>query len=122
MNQFPHLNFLSRVKQAIALFAVSLFAVTFAARADYTVVFNEIMYHPATNEATMEWIELYNQMAVDMEISGWTLDGDIHYQFPANTIVHGGSFVVVAISPATLMTATGLSNVFGPFTNNLSNN
>ena len=40
------------------------------ALADSTVVFNEIMYHPATNEPALEWIELHNQMAVSMDISG----------------------------------------------------
>src|SRR5262245_47221841 len=32
-----------------------------AAAADSVVVFNEIMYHPATNEAALEWVELHNQ-------------------------------------------------------------
>ena len=43
--------------------------------ADSVVVFNEVMYHPATNEAAMEWVELHNQTAVlilDFEIAeGW---------------------------------------------------
>ena len=38
---------------------------------DSTVVFNEIMYHPQEEEDPLEWIELYNQMANDMDISGW---------------------------------------------------
>jgi hypothetical protein len=38
------------------------------ARADATLVFNEIMYHPATNEPAMEWVELYNQLAVDVDV------------------------------------------------------
>src|SRR5439155_6570555 len=31
-------------------------------RADTSVVFNEIMYHPASN--ALEWVELHSQMAV----------------------------------------------------------
>jgi hypothetical protein len=31
------------------------------------VVFNEVMYHPASNEPAMEWVELHNQQAVDVE-------------------------------------------------------
>src|SRR5438552_3140105 len=91
------------------------------ARADVSVVFNEIMYHPATNEPAMEWVELYNQMAVDVDMSGWSLDGDIHYTFAPKTVVHGGAFVVVAIAPTNLAAITGLTNVLGPFTNRLSN-
>ena len=89
--------------------------------ADPSLVFNEIMYHPSTNEAALEWVELYNQLAVDLDVSGWSLDGGIHYTFPSNTIVHGGSFLVVASSPDTLSGATGLTNVLGPFSGRLSN-
>jgi len=39
--------------------------------ADAALVFNEIMYHPTSNEAGMEWIEFYNQLAVDLDVSGW---------------------------------------------------
>ena len=49
------------------------------AGADSVVTFNEIMYHPLTNEPAMEWVELYNQMTVDVDISGWRLDGGIHF-------------------------------------------
>ena len=90
-------------------------------RADSTVVFNEIMYHPLTNESALEWVELHNQMAVDMDLSGWALDNSIHYTFPDGTVVAGGGYLVVAVSPATLMAATGLTNVLGPFNGRLSN-
>jgi len=91
-------------------------------RADTVVVFNEIMYHPPTNEAALEWVELKNQMAVDVDISGWSIAGGIQYTFPSNTIVRGRSLFVVAASPDTLAAATGLANVRGPFTGRLSNN
>jgi len=95
---------------------------TSSLRADTVVVFNEIMYHPATNEAESEWIELRNQMAVDVDISGWSIGGGIQYTFASNTIVRGGGFVVVAVSPTNLMAVTGLTNVLGPFAGRLSNN
>jgi len=92
------------------------------ARADSTVVFNEIMYHPdATNEAQFEWIELHNQMAVDMDLSGWSLAGGVQFTFTEGTVLGGGQYLVVASSPATLMTATGATNALGPFTGRLSN-
>src|SRR5438876_5845874 len=92
------------------------------ARADVSVVFNEIMYHPATNEPALEWVELRNQMAVDVDIYGWSIAGGIQYTFPSNSIVRGGAFLVVAISPGALMAASGATNVVGPFTGRLSNN
>src|ERR1035437_4708550 len=89
--------------------------------ADTSVVFNEIRYHPATNEAGLEWVELHNQMAVDVDISGWRLDGGIHYTFASNSIVRGGGYAVVAISPDSLAAISGLTGLFGPFTSRLSN-
>src|SRR5205085_12468512 len=97
-------------------FLLFLFALQ-SSRADSTVVFNEIMYHPAqTNEAQFEWVELYNQMAVDMDISGWYLTKAINYKFAEGTVVPGGGFILVASSPADIRAATGNTNVVGPFT------
>src|SRR6188768_2038464 len=56
------------------------------AKADSVVVFNEIMYHPLTNESALEWIELHNQNAVDVDLSGWRLTQGIDYIFPAGTV------------------------------------
>ena len=92
------------------------------ALADSVVVFNEIMYHPATNEAGLEWLELHNQNAVDVDLGGWRLTGGIDYTFPDGTVIRGGAELVVAIAPATLMAATGLTNVLGPYIGRLSNN
>ncbi len=89
--------------------------------ADTSVVFNEIMYHPATNEPAMEWVELRNQMAVDVDMSGWSVTGGIDYQFPSGTVVPGGGFLVVALSPETLSITAGLTQVEGPFTGRLAN-
>ncbi len=102
---------------------VLVLALAFAssARADSTVVFSEIMYYPATNEVEREWVELHNLMAVDMDLSKWSLAGGINYTFAEGTILAGGGFLVVALSPSTLMAETGLTNVHGPFAGRLSN-
>ena len=90
--------------------------------ADATLVFNEIMYHPSTNEAGMEYVEFYNQLAVDLDISNWRVSGDTAYTFSPGTRVAGRSYIVLARNPTTLMAATGLSsNVFGPFVSPLNN-
>src|SRR2546427_359543 len=99
-----------------------LFTMSLPLRADTVVVFNEIMYHPATNESALEWVELRNQMAVDVDISAWSIAGGIQYTFPSNSIMRGGAFLVVAVSPGALTAATGVTNVVGPFIGRLSNN
>ena len=56
---------------------------------DSTVVFNEIQYHAATTssmEGDYEWLELFNQMAIPMDVSGWSLQGAITYTFPQGTV------------------------------------
>src|SRR6266581_1264194 len=89
--------------------------------ADSTVVFNEIMYHPASNEPALEWLELHNQMAVNMDLSGWSLDGGVQFKFAEGTVVPGGGYIVAAISPSALAVATGYTNAYGPFVGRLSN-
>lgn len=106
--------------RGILLFLFLLGGSTFS-RADSAVVFNEIMYHPLTNETELEWVELHNVMSVDMDLSHWSLAKGIDYTFPEGTILRGGEFLVVALSPATLMAQSGISNVVGPFSGRLSN-
>jgi hypothetical protein len=90
-------------------------------RADAVINFNEIMYHPATNESAMEWVELRNALAVDVDISGWSITGGINYTFASNTLVRGRGFLVVAVSPGAFTAATGVTNVLGPFEGRLNN-
>jgi len=97
-----------------------LLSIPAATLADTVVVFNEIMYHPATNEPALEWLELYNQNAVDVDLGGWRITDAIDYAFPSGTIIKGGGYLVVALSPATLI-AAGVTNVVGPFSGRLSN-
>lgn len=91
--------------------------------ADSVVVFNELMYHPAGDaDETLEWVELHNQMSVDVDISRWRLSDGIDFQFPVGTVVPGGGYIVVAADPAALQAATGYAGALGPFTGRLANN
>jgi len=68
---------------------------------DSVVVFNEIMYHPTTAEEDLEWIELYNQMKIDIDLSRWSLNDGVSYIFPEGTVIHGGEcLLVVGFNPA----------------------
>ncbi|MFM1769705.1 MAG: hypothetical protein RJA22_2234 [Verrucomicrobiota bacterium] len=91
------------------------------ARADGAVVFHEIMYHPATDESLNEWVELRNLLAVDVDISDWSLAGGIAYRFPSNSILRGGQHLVVAAAPSVLAAQLGVTNVYGPFLGRLDN-
>ncbi len=88
---------------------------------DSTVVFNELMYNALGDDAGQEWIELHNQMSVDVDVSGWRLDGGVQYDFPEGTVVPGRGYLVVAADPAALKNATKLETVLGPWTGSLAN-
>ena len=66
-----------------------------SASSDGVVVFNEVQYNPTGSDENGEWIELFNQMGIITDISGWRIDG-IGYTFPKGTLVNPGSYVVVA--------------------------
>lgn len=94
---------------------------SWACFSDSTVVFNEVMYHPSTGGDEVEWIEFHNQMAVDMDLSDWSLKGGIEYSFPNGTVVPGGGYLLVSNKPPALQAATGLTGILGPYSGSLSN-
>lgn len=87
--------------------------------ADSVITFNEIMYHPSGDEP--EWIELYNQMSINMDISNWRIEGGIQFQFPTNTVLLANRYLVIATDPVRLRAATGFTNILGPFSKRLAN-
>ena len=86
---------------------------------DSTIVFNEIMYHPQDDSS--EWIELHNQMAVDIDMSNWSLQGGVEYTFPDGTILENGGYLVVAAEPEKLGGRVSEDALYGPFSGRLSN-
>src|SRR5690606_21972308 len=89
-------------------------------RADSVVTFNEVMFHPASSP-TLEWVELYNQMSVDVELSGWSISGGVEFQFADGTVIHGGGYLVVAAFPVELDASAGMTNSLGPWAGRLAN-
>ena len=77
------------------------------------------MYHPADNEA-LEFIELHNQMAVDMDLSKWELSGGVNFEFPEGTVVDGGGYLVIAADPVALSAHSGIV-ALGPYLGQLAN-
>ena len=83
----------------------------FASLAEATVVISEVLADPPTGAAgdanqdgqrdarEDEFIELYNAGSASVDISGWQLGDstspDNFFQFPANTVIEPGSYVVL---------------------------
>ncbi len=80
---------------------------------DSTTVFNELCYHPAPGGT--EWIELHNQMSVNMDLSGWRITGGVDYTFPPGTVIASGAYLVVSADTA------AVPGSIGPFAGNLAN-
>ncbi|MCB1099368.1 MAG: lamin tail domain-containing protein [Verrucomicrobiae bacterium] len=100
-----------KVIVSCALFACGIG--TSIAGPDSVVTFNEIQYHPADGE-DVEWVELYNQMAIRTDISGWELRGGVRFSFPEGTVLEpGGSIVVSSVAGVP-------AGAVGPFDGKLS--
>ena len=105
----------------LCIFLVLFSGLSSNLNADSVVTFNEIMYHPKDSQANSEWLELHNQMAVDVDLSGWSIKGGVEYTFPEDTFIAGGKYIVVAKLPEELVSIVENENVFGPFVGQLSN-
>ena len=89
------------------------------AAGDSVVVVNEVHYNP-TNLA-LEYVEIHNQLWVNVDLSGWRFDGGITYEFAEGTVIPARGYMVVAKDPVALQTATGFAGAKGPFVGTLSN-
>ena len=71
----------------LALFAFGLVPIPVGAAppVDAVVVFNEVSYHPTDPTGSMEWVELHNQMGINIDLSDWELTGGVNYTFPEIT-------------------------------------
>ena len=63
------------------------------------VVINEIFYHAPDSMDDLQWIELHNPDPQPADISGWRLTRGVEFQFPANSVLPSGGFVVLSKDP-----------------------
>ena len=118
----PHRGTRKHQRRAVGQNRLTMEALEHRLVLDSTVVFNEIMYNPAGDmDENLEWIELHNQLTVDMDISDWRLDAGVEFTFPDPTIVPSRGYVVIAADPAAVQSSTGLTDVLGPFSGRLAN-
>ncbi len=86
------------------------------------LVVSEIMYHPTDPGGTLEFIELYNNLAVIEDLTNCAFTNGIQYVFAPGTKIEPKGYLVVARDPAGLEAAYDINNVAGPFTGRLDNN
>jgi hypothetical protein len=93
------------------------------------VVINEIHYDPDVKTELVEFIELHNTTAADIDLTGWYFTNAISYQFPAGSILPAGGYIIVAQNPAHINAKWSRGRfivppnlVFGPYEGKLGNN
>jgi hypothetical protein len=63
------------------------------------VVINEIHYDPDVKTELVEFIELHNTTAADIDLTGWYFTDAVSYQFPDGSILPAGGYIIVAQNP-----------------------
>jgi len=81
------------------------------------------MYHPPARADGLngEFVELHNSQPWAEDLSGYCLSGAVEFEFPSNTMIEGGGFLVVAGSPSDTESLFGIQDVLGPYDGQLSN-
>lgn len=88
------------------------------------VVINELMFNPISRDGDDEYLELFNRSIEAVNLGGWRLNQGISFNFPSNTVLPAGAYLVVARDAARLRTNyAGLTaaNCLGDYGGNLGN-
>lgn len=89
----------------------------------HSVVINEIMYHPITEDGNDEYVELYNHGTTTVDVSYWRFTDGISYVIPAGTHIPAGGFLVIAENAVHMIeryAALNRTNTLGNFSGSLS--
>ena len=88
------------------------------------LVINEINYNSSDNFGTGDWVEIFNTMDSDVDISGWVFKDDVDsnaYVVPENTILEAQGYIVIADDTTKLKSVNSeAKNYVGDFSFNLS--
>ncbi len=90
-----------------------------------TVVLNEIMYHPPSEDSADEYVELHNPGTVPVDLGGWRLEDAVGFTFPDGRVLAAGGYLVVGKAAARLQSHypnLNPGNLVGDFTGTLSHN
>jgi hypothetical protein len=65
-------------------------------------------------------VEIFNAGTTNLNLTGWTLKGDLSFIFPTNLVIAPGAYLVVAADgPTFAATHPGVTNVLAPWTGRL---
>jgi len=84
------------------------------------IIINEVNYRSIEIQQNIEFIELYNNDAAPVDLTGWHLTKGISYEFPAGTIMNPGDYLVICADPTVCQSEFGITGVLGPYSGGLS--
>ncbi len=89
------------------------------------IVINELMYNPISGNSDEEFIELFNRGTNTVSLAGWKLSDGVSFEFPTNTTLNAGAYLVVAKNATNLMARYGgalsIANTLGNYSGTLAN-
>jgi hypothetical protein len=106
----------------LALTFAFIFFVCPARAADTNVVINELMYHPPGEREDLQYIELFNRGTEPVDLSGWSFQRGVRFEFGAGAVLNAGEFAIVARDTNAFANYYGTTNgvLLGNFEGKLS--
>lgn len=75
----------------------------------YNLVITEIMYNsPESGNDSLEFVELYNNASVDIDLEGYYFSSGVEFEFPEVTVAPG-EYLLVAINADAMMNTFGVN-------------
>lgn len=84
----------------------------------------EILYHPrggVADEERLEWLEIFNDSATPVDLSGYFFNRGITFGFAEGSILDGKSYLVLSANVAAFREKHDIDNVIGNFEGRLDN-
>ncbi len=86
------------------------------------IVINEIQYHPSDDNLGGEYLEIFNNDEQTVNLTGWSFTQGISFDFPQDTTIEAGAFLIIARDPFAFTDFHGIENgVLGPYEGRLRN-
>ena len=85
------------------------------------VVINEIYYHPTSDDAREEFVELHNTADEAVSLDGWSLRSGVRFDFPKAPVPAHGYLVVAADADVFASKHPGVQPVVAGWNGMLSN-
>ena len=92
-----------------------------ATRTSPAVVINEIHYHPneILNE-NLEFVELHNRSAIDVDLAGYGFNNGIQFTFPKGAMLLAGGYALILKDPESRLFRSRPGEKYGPFEGSLA--